>query len=111
MAESSDPVYLEMGPPGLIVELSRYGDGLSLGFAVVEPSDPGPSQYADTLTAYAEYLSQYEPDAYATTCAPEGYETEIRFEYGVSLTPECGALLPTVANAVAEWLDNGRPEA
>jgi len=106
-AESSDPVYLEMGSAELTVVLSRYGDGYNVNFQ----GGGGGRQYADTLTAYAEYLRQYEPDAYANTCDPEGYETEIRFEYGVSLTPECGALLPTEASAVAEWLRNGRPEA
>ena len=106
-AESSDPVYAEMGPTELNVVLSRYGDGYNVNF----DNGGGGRQYADTLDAYAEYLSQYEPDAYAVTCDREGYEMEIRFEYGTSLTPECGALLLTEKDAVAEWIRNGRPEA
>jgi len=111
-AESADPVYLEIGPAALSVVFSRYGDGYNVNFAPARGGEGGSGrQYADTVAAYSEYLRQYDPDVYADVCDPEGYETEIRFEYGVSLTSECGALLPTVADAAAEWLRNGRPEA
>jgi hypothetical protein len=111
-AESADPVYLEFGPAELSVVFSRYGDGYNVNFGAAGGGGGGsPRQYADTVAAYGEYLSQYDPDAYAAVCDPEGYEMEIRFEYGVSLTPECGALLPTAADEAAEWLRNGRPES
>jgi hypothetical protein len=110
-AGSADPVYLEFGPADLSVVFSRYGDGYNVNFAGSGGEGGSPRQYADTVTAYAEYLRRYAPDAYAAACDPDGYETEIRFEYGVSLTPECGALLPTAAEAAAEWLRNGRPDA
>jgi hypothetical protein len=103
--EITDPVRLEFGPPEGGIQLLRYGDGLS-------PKGDGSHdvrQYTDSSTAYGSYLQQYMPDEYAAACDPDAYDREIRFEYGVTLTPECGELLAEVADDVAQWVRDGQP--
>ncbi len=104
-AEIRDPVRLEFGPADGVLGLVRYGDGLS----PVGDGTTDVRQYTDSSTAYAAYLQQYLPDEYAASCDPDGYDREIRYEYGVTLTPECGELLTTVADDVAEWVREGQP--
>ena len=83
----------------------RYGDGLS----PVGDGSLDVQQYTDSSMAYGSYLQQYMPVEYAVVCDPDGYDRDIRFEYSVTLTPECGELLAEVANDVAQWVRDGQP--
>jgi hypothetical protein len=106
--EIVEPVHLEFGPAEGEEILLRYGDGMNLakGDGTLDPR-----QCTDSVAAYAEYLGQYLPEEYTAVCDPDGHDTEIRFEHGLTLTGACGELLPTVADDVAEWIRAGRPEA
>jgi hypothetical protein len=105
--EIVEPVRLELGPAEGKEDFARYADGMAtLGDGTLDPS-----QYTQSSLAYAEYLQQYLPEEYAAACDSAGYDTEIRYEYGVTLTRACGELLATVAEDVAEWIREGRPEA
>lgn len=106
-AEITDPIRLEFGPSEGQLDLVRYGDGLSpIGDGTLDAS-----QYTNSSLASGAYLEQYLPSEYASACDPSGYDREVRYEYGVTLTPECGKLVAEVADEVAQWVRNGQPEA
>jgi hypothetical protein len=103
--EITDPVRLEFGPAEGQLDLVRYGDGLSpIGDGTLDVS-----QYTNSSLASGAYLEQYLPDEYAAACDPSGYDREIRYEYGVTLTSECGELVAANAEDVAQWVRDGRP--
>jgi hypothetical protein len=115
-ADLIDPVWLEMGPTAIIVTYQTWSDGMTWDFGGDTGTTGGelatPDTYADTLTAYSEYLSRFRADDYSTDCDPEAHEiTETVQEYGITLVPACGELLASVATDVAEWLKAGRPDA
>lgn len=99
--EIVDPVFLRTGPAEGVDEYQVYADGVAGfngGITVAR-------QYADAATAYATWLQSERPDAYAATCDPDGYDQPIESEYGLALTTRCGALLATVSDDVAAWMD------
>ncbi len=104
--EILDPVRLEFGPAEGGLYVLRYGDGIC-------PTNDGSSdvrQYTGSSLAYAAYLQQFMPDEYAAACDPAGYDEEIRYEYGVSLTQKCGELLASVAEDAAQWVREDAPQ-
>jgi hypothetical protein len=104
--EILEPVRLEFGPAEGALPVLRYSDGLS-------PTSDGtidPHQYTGSSLAYAAYLQQFMPDEYAAACDPAGYDEEIRYEYGVSLTRKCGELLASVAEDAAQWVREDAPQ-
>lgn len=61
--------------------------------------------------AYADYLQLFHPDAYSAACAPAAYEPgTIVQSNGFALTGECAALTAPIAQDVAAWVENGRPQ-
>lgn len=90
------------------VGLFTVKDGLLAAFT------PGSRDAA--AAAFAEYARQTRPETYARACSPESYEVaSVRIYRGLAkeavfaFAGPCGELWAQVAEAVATWVDAGKP--
>lgn len=112
-AELTDPVWRHIGATDIVVTYNTWSDGMTFDFGGDYTGNgvvATPNTYSDTVTAYADYLMTHSPNEYATACDPAAFDVnETVQEYGLTLVPACGALVASVGDEAAAWLEAGRP--
>jgi hypothetical protein len=100
-----DPVFVELGVADLTAPARVYDDGS----VVWLPFREGDFSLANQ--AYADYLRAFHPEEYGTVCSPAAYEPgTVAADRGLALTESCAELYVPLGDAVATWIDDGRPE-
>ncbi len=112
-ADLADPVWRHLGATGIVITYNTWSDGMTFDFGGDYTGDgvvATPDTYADTITAYADYLRANQPDAYAASCDPQMYDVNATVqEFGLTLVPACGELVASAGEAAAAWLEAGKP--
>jgi len=100
----SDPVARAVGVSEVTVPF-RY----SVGSLTWQPFED--AEFSLVNEAYAEYMSLYHPAQYESVCSPDAYEPRaIVTDAGRALTGECAAVEAPLAEDIAQWVRDGRPQ-
>ncbi len=100
-----DPVFVADGVSELVFPWWVYDDG-TMVWRPYEGAEIG-----DAVRAYRDYLLAQAPDAYAEACNPGAYEFgTVISNGGMSLTGECAELALSLAEDIAAWVEDGRPD-
>ncbi len=105
--EVGDPVAVELGVASLVWTVSVARDGSVTRGA--EPNAPDFKTYGAVWSAYRDYIDVHAPEG-GTACDPAEYDSgAIWSAGGLALTGPCAEVTSALADAVAEWIGNGRP--
>ncbi len=100
----NDPVAAAVGLGELISPFTYFNDALTW-----QPFEGGDIGLVNR--AYAEYLQLFRPAEYEAACSPLAYEPgSVVQNGGIALTGECAELQTPLSDAVADWVEQGRPQ-
>lgn len=103
-----DPVAAVVGLEVTIQPFNFYPDRGEAGQLEWLPF--GPDDPSVVNAAYADYLRQFEADAYESACSPAAYDLgAVVTSRGLALTPECAEALTPLIPAVVDWVGAGQP--
>ena len=100
-----DPVYVELGVADLVAPIRVYEDG-SIDWLPWEGGD-----FTQANWAYSDYLRLHHTAEYEAVCLPGSYEVgTVNSNANMALTAACAELWAPLADEVAQWIRDGRPE-
>lgn len=100
------PPFIALGITDLVSPFDYLTDSGELRWSEFEGAD-----FSSGNAATADYLRTFHLADYDAFCAPTAYETGgVVQDRGLSLTPECAAVIIPLMDDLVAWIESGQPD-